>query len=82
MSKLIGEPVRAHTGVDSMPTAFIWRKRLYRVVDVLGWWREPAEWWNGKTMRFFVRVNAKNCSTGTYELYRLGDSWFLDRVLD
>jgi len=82
MSKRIGEPVRAHTGEDSMPTAFIWRKRLYRVVDVLGWWREPSEWWNGKAMRFFVRVNARNSTTGTYELCRLGDSWFLDRVLD
>jgi len=82
MSKLIGEPVKAHTNQDSIPTAFIWRKRLYRVVEVLGWWRESAEWWNGKAMRFFVRVNAKNSSVGTYELYQLGKEWFLHRVLD
>ena len=39
-------------------------------------------WWNGQTMRFFIRVNARNSATGTYELYRLGDAWFLSRVLD
>ena len=82
MTKLIGEPVKANTNKDSMLTAFIWRKRLYRVVEVLGWWREPSEWWNGKPVRFFVRVNAKNSSTGTYELYQLGGGWFLHRVLD
>jgi hypothetical protein len=82
MSKLIGEPIKVHRKDDSTITAFIWRKRLYRVVEVINWWREPADWWNGKAMRFFVRVNAKNSTTGTYELYRLGESWFLSRVLD
>ncbi|MFC1874166.1 DUF6504 family protein [Chloroflexota bacterium] len=82
MSKLIGEPVKVHQNKDSMITAFIWRKRLYRVLEILGWWREPDDWWNGKDMRFFVRVNARNSSTGTYELYRLGKAWFLSRVLD
>ena len=82
MAKLIGEPVKAQINKDSMLTAFIWRKRLYRVVEVLGWWREPSEWWSGKAMRFFVRVNAENSSVGTYELYQLGERWFLYRVLD
>ncbi len=82
MAKLIGEPVKAHTDRDSLLTAFIWRKRLYRVVEVLGWWREPADWWNEKAVRYFVRVTARNASDGTYELYQLGDSWFLQRVLD
>ena len=82
MSKLIGEPVKVHGKEDSMITAFIWRKRLYRVNEVIGWWREPDDWWNGKAVRLFVRVNAANSSTGTYELYRLGKEWFLHRVLD
>lgn len=82
MSKLFGEPVNAHADKDSMPTAFIWRRRLYRVIEVLSWWWEPSEWWNGKTARFFVRLNAQNSSEGTYELYRLGEQWFLSRVLD
>ena len=82
MSKLIGEPVRAHVKDDATVTAFIWRKRLYRVKEVLGWWREPSEWWQDKDLRFFVRVVATNSSTGAYELYRLGEQWFLQRVLD
>jgi len=82
MAKLIGEPIRTHTGRDSLPAAFIWRKRLYRVVDVLGWWREPADWWDEKPVRFLVRVNARHASEGTYELCQLGESWFMQRVLD
>ena len=82
MSKLIGEPIKVHTKEGSHITAFIWRKRLYRVNEIISWWREPDEWWNGKAMRFFIRVNATNSSTGTYELYKLGESWFLSRVLD
>jgi hypothetical protein len=82
MSKLIGEPVKVHEGKDALPDAFVWRKRLYRVDEVVGWWREPSEWWNGQETRFFIRVNATNSSSGTYELYRLGESWFLSRVLD
>jgi hypothetical protein len=82
MSKLIGEPVKVHSKDDSSITAFIWRRRLYRVNEVIGWWREPSEWWYGKAIRLFVRVNATNSSTGTYELYKLGEEWFLSRVLD
>jgi hypothetical protein len=82
MPRLIDEPVKAYRNNDSIITAFIWRKRLYRVLDVIGWWREPSEWWNGKSMRLFIRVNAQNSSTGTYELYKLGGQWFLSRVLD
>ncbi len=82
MSKLIGEPIIVHQDSNSMVTAFIWRKRLYRVLEVIGWWREPSEWWNGKAMRLFLRVNAKNSSVGTYELYKRGEGWFLSRVFD
>jgi hypothetical protein len=82
MSRLIDEPVKAYQSNDSIIAAFIWRKRLYRVLDVIGWWREPSEWWNGKSIRLFIRVNAQNSSTGTYELYKLGGQWFLSRVLD
>jgi hypothetical protein len=82
MSKLIGEPVKVYKGKDALPDAFVWRKRLYRVNEVMSWWREPSEWWDGQGARFFIRVNAKNSSSGTYELYKLGESWFLSRVLD
>ena len=82
MSKLIGEPVKVHRQNDSTISAFIWRRRLYRVDEITSWWREPSEWWNGKAIRLFVRVIARNSSIGTYELYKLGTEWFLHRVLD
>ena len=82
MTKLIGEPIKVHLNKEALPDAFIWRKRVYRVIEILSWWREPAEWWKGEAMRFFVRVNAQNASIGTYELCRLGNSWFLDRGFD
>ncbi len=82
MAKLIGEPIRTYTGRDTLPTAFIWRKRLYRAVEVPGWWREPDDWWDEKPVRFFVPVNARNSSEGTQELCQLGDSWFRQRVLN
>ena len=82
MAKLISESVRTHIGKDALPTAFIWRRRLYRVVEVLSWWREAGNWWDGGVMRFFVRVIARGASEGTFELCRLGDNWFLERVLD
>lgn len=82
MSKLIDESIKVHRDQSSVITAFIWRKRLYRVEDFIGWWREPADWWNGGPVRLFIRVNARNSSTGTYELYKLGEDWLLHRVLD
>ena len=82
MSKLIGETIKVRQNRNSAVTAFIWRKRFYRIEEVLGWWREPADWWMGKTMPLFVRVNARNTSPGTYELCKLGDEWLLNRVLD
>ncbi|GAJ08927.1 unnamed protein product [marine sediment metagenome] len=57
-------------------------QRVYKVTEVLSWWREPAEWWNGKSVRLCFRVDAKNTSIGTIEISRLGESWFLDRVYD
>ena len=82
MAKLIGEPVQMHRGNDSSIRAFIWRRRLYKIDEVIRWWREPPDWWNGEKMRLFIRVIATNSSTGTYELYKLGEEWFLHRVLD
>jgi hypothetical protein len=85
MTRLIGEPVKVYQKQEkeaSSIAAFIWRKRLYRVDEILNWWREPADWWSGNALRFFVRVNATSSSTGTYELYKMGNSWFLSKVLD
>jgi len=82
MSRLIYEPIKVHQDKDSKITAFIWRRRLYRVLEILDQWREPAEWWNEEETRLYFRVTAKNSSTGVYELCQIGNEWFLSRVLD
>lgn len=82
MSRLIGEPIKVHQVTNSAITAFIWRKRLYRVLEIMSWWREPSEWWNDEPVPLFIRVNAKNSSIGTFELCKRGENWFLYRLLD
>ena len=82
MLKFVGEPVKAQQNKDSMITSFVWRRRLYEVIEVINWWRDPSEWCNGRAMRLFVRVIARNSNTGTFEIYQLGQQWFLSRVLD
>ena len=82
MTKLINEPITVHQNKNSSPTAFIWRKRLYRVIEVFDWWREPAEWWREDSIPLFVRVNAKHTSVGTYELCKIDNKWLLSRIMD
>lgn len=83
MSKLINERILVYQDQHtSAITAFIWRKRLYRVSQVLSWWREPAKWWDRQAIWLFIRVNAGVLSIGTYELCKRGDNWLLHRVLD
>ena len=82
MSKLIGAPIKVHQTKDSMVTAFIWKKRPYWIDEVIGWWQEPSDLWNGTAIRLFIRVNARNSSAGTYELHKLGEEWLLHRLLD
>jgi len=82
VSKLIDEPITVHVSRESVPTAFIWRKRLYRVIGILSWWREPSEWWNGEPVRILIRVTAECKSPGIYELCKSDSDWSLRRLLD
>ena len=83
MSKIINESIAVHMHDGSVPSAFIWRRRLYRVIEVLSCWREPARWWDGETVRLQVRIIATSgISTGFYELARRDKDWFLYRLLD
>ena len=82
MARIILEPVDVHTNTESRVTAFIWRRRLYKVLGTLSWWREPSEWWNGRPVSFTLRVTAANDSPGIYELRKTGNRWFLYRLLD
>ena len=81
VTKLINEPVKIHGKDELSPYAFTWRKRRYQIIEIMNWWRQPAPW-DRNAIYFFLRVNANNGSTGTYELCRIGDDWFLHRVID
>jgi hypothetical protein len=82
VSRLINEPIVVHTSKDSVPSAFIWRRRHYKVAEIFSSWWEPSRWWDGEPPRFLVRVAATNRSTGIYELCRLDGRWLLHRVFD
>lgn len=80
-----------HVEVDadgSGPTRFSWRGGSYRVVTVLGHWREDAGYWSGGGLevpqRDLWRVEARNggAKRGVYELVREEAAWRLDRVWD
>ena len=74
---------------DSLrPAAFRWRGSVYRVLAVLGHWREDAGYWSGGGVevpqRDLWRVEASNStrSQGVYELVWEAGTWRLDRVWD
>lgn len=82
MPRVIDEPIAVYISNSSALSAFIWRKRVYRVISVLCCWREPAEWWNREPVRFVFRIRARRRVSGIYELSRLDDDWFMYRVVD
>jgi hypothetical protein len=74
------------------PASFRWRGRRYRVVRVIGHWREDPGWWrrpDGEPVQILQsdlwRVEARNGareSRGIYELVHRDDEWRLDKVWD
>lgn len=90
MAKRFGEPVAVTGGVVAQPpAAFRWRGTTYRVIAVLGHWREDAGWWAGGGVaipqRDLWRVEAAGGAReapGVYELVCEDGRWRLDRVWD
>jgi hypothetical protein len=82
VSRIIDEPISVYINKKSVLSAFIWRKRFYRVSGVLCWWREPSDWWNQEPVRLLIRITAHRSVTGIYELCRKGADWFMHRVID
>lgn len=82
MSRLINEPIIVHISKVSVVAAFIWRRKHYKVSEILSSWWEPSKWWHGEPPRFLIRVAATNRTTGIYELCKFNGSWFLHRILD
>lgn len=100
MTKRYRETIEEVTGGEAggdgatAPTSFCWRGRHYRVLSVLGHWREDPGWWrraDGQPVRIeqtdMWRVEADHRNggaptRGVYEVVRHGESWRLDRVWD
>ena len=82
MSKLINESIIVHESKSDNVIAFIWRKRVYRVQEVLNKWREPGKWWDNEPIQHYFRVNAQNTGSGIYELCRIEDKCLLHRIID
>lgn len=66
---------------------FRWRGRTYRVLAVLGHWREDAGYWSGGGIeipqRDLWRVEALGGGApGVYELVCESGAWRLDRIWD
>ncbi|MDP8970476.1 MAG: DUF6504 family protein [Actinomycetota bacterium] len=91
MTKRYREPIEVtvapgHT--DEAPATFCWRGSTYRVVAVLGHWREDSGYWSGGGLevpqRDLWRVEAGNGThpRGVYELVREAGTWRLDRIWD
>ena len=92
MTKRYREPVEillsSESVVEGAPAAFRWRGSTYRVLSVLGHWREDAAYWSGGGVeipqRDLWRVEARNGlpTSGVYELVHDSGAWLLDRVWD
>ena len=87
MTKRYREAVEVAADAEG-PVQFAWRGSTYRVLSVLGHWREDAAYWAGGGIdvpqRDLWRVEARNGTParGVYELVDENGRWRLDRVWD
>ena len=91
MAKRFRDPIEVRTaeaGRPPAPIAFRWRGSEYRVLTVLGHWREDAGYWAGGGMaipqRDLWRLEARNgtAGAGVYEVVCDDGGWRLNRVWD
>jgi hypothetical protein len=76
--KLYLEPVAVeHTG--GRPHTILWRRKLYRVIEVLDCWVSQGKWWSSEERRVYMRLLTDG---GTLELFRRGNEWRLSRLFD
>lgn len=88
LTKRYREPIEVCVSeCGSVPVAFQWRGRVYRVLMMLGHWREDAAYWAGDgiaiVQRDLWRVEALGATgAGVYELACESGAWSLDRMWD
>lgn len=73
------EPLATPGGEEIGPARFVWRRRLWRVLEVEGRWLETADWWTrpggddllaeAEVWRV-VAASGRTATPGVYELAR------------
>ena len=89
------EPIAVRSGEGEgagNPIEFLWRRRLWRVLDVETRWRETSDWWSkpGEDLRAesevwrVIAAPGRAVAPGVYELAHPlgGEDWFLRAVVD
>ena len=79
MVRVVEEPIEVRVG-DVSPEQFLWRGRLYRVMEVVDHWEERCAWWRGADRplaqvpltRQVWRVSAQRGRSSTPGVYDLG----------
>jgi hypothetical protein len=80
MARLVREPVDV-TVAAGQPSTFLWRNRLYQIVECADNWRDTGEWWAGEHPKDFWRVRTD--SGGVFDIYsEQGEAWVLYKSKD
>jgi hypothetical protein len=78
------EPITVEVGDDGLPTAFRWRDRSWRVLEVIDRWVLQSGWWTDSEEKrdyVLVEVEGMDGAATAVVLYLAGDGWMLGRVM-
>ncbi|MDN5717918.1 MAG: DUF6504 family protein [Janibacter sp.] len=85
MVRLVEEFIEVRVG-ESRPEQFLWRGRLYRVMEVVDHWQERHDWWRSSGGRPLAQVplardvwrvsasRGRSSTPGVYDLGMDGDA--------
>lgn len=85
MGHILDRPVLMVTTPGGLPRRFRWQGRWFWVDDVLEFWRDTGQWWEGEAEKAFFRLQAGagGAGKGLFELYRVeSGEWRLYKVYD
>ena len=76
--KAYSEPIEV-TPSQGRPDTIRWRRRTYCVEKILDFWIAQSRWWDREERRLYFLIQTNH---SIMEIYRLGDSWTLSRLVD
>jgi hypothetical protein len=84
MSRFFAEPRKIHVFTDKngQPAGVVWRGRR-QAVRVCNHWRIEGEWWenNGVAREYYKVIGTASLILVLY-YDRLGNAWYVERVVD